>query len=815
MKKFFTLLTIGCLPAFSALLAQQALTKGVKGQVNAQKAVEAATVSLLNVKDSSIVKTAVTDNLGDFEMPVTRDGKFLVSVQAIGYNVYYSESFDINTANPVHTFKNIALTAQSQQLGTVTVSTKKPFVEQKIDKTIVNVDASPTNTGLSALDVLEKSPGITVDKDGNVSLRGKQGVVIYIDGRPSYLSGADLANYLKSLSSNNLDQIEIMTQPSAKYDAAGNAGVINIKTKKTKVKGFNGSVTAGLSQGFYPKANESFNLNYRTGKVNLFANYSYGYYKNIHTLNLTRNFRDENSKNIESIFRQETDGRSVSQNHSYKAGADYFVSKKTTLGVVISGYTSSNKSTNTNTTDIYNAGDILQNTTLAPSHDDGRWSNIGGNFNLKHTFDTTGTELTADVDYMKYSSSSNQMFNNYFYDAHGNKSQPDEILRGMLPGNIEIYSAKADFTHPLKGNAKFEAGIKSSYVKTDNNAQYDNLENGNWVVDTSRTNHFIYKENINAAYVNVNKQLSKKWSAQLGLRLENTISNGNQLTTGEKFKRDYTQLFPTAYVSYNLNDKNTFSLNYGRRIQRPDYEDLNPFYHFLDKYTYQVGNPYLRPQFSHNIEFTHSYRGMINTTLSYSTTNDIIQQVLEQVDSTHTSFVRQANIAKQQSFAINMNAGIPVTKWFRTNVYWQVVYNQYKGFVNNGDINVSATGFMGNISNQFTIKKGLTLELSGFYRSRMIEGILVARPMGRADFAIAKNVLKDKGTLRVNFRDFLNIQQFRGYSKYQNVDVAIHNTWDSRQVNVSFTYRFSKGQAVQHRDRNGAGDEQNRIKGGN
>ena len=747
-------------------------------------------------------------------MPVARDGKFLVSVQAIGYNVYYSEAFAISETTPVHTVKNITLTAQSQQLGGVTVSTKKPFIEQKIDKTIVNVDASPTNTGLSALDVLEKSPGITVDKDGNVSLRGKQGVVIFIDGRPSYLSGADLANYLKSLSSNNLDQIEIMTQPSAKYDASGNAGVINIKTKKTKVKGFNGSVTAGLSQGVYPKANESFNINYRTGKVNMFANYSYGYYKNFQTLNLTRNFRDEAGKNIESIFRQETGGNNISQNHSYKAGADYFVNKKTTLGVVITGYTSSNKSLKTTATNIFNEADILQNTTLAPGNDNGRWNNIGANFNLKHTFDTTGTELTADVDYMKYSSTSNQLYNNYFYDAKGTKTQPDEILRGMLPGDIEIYSAKADFTHPLKGNAKFEAGVKSSYVKTDNNAQYDNLENGSWVVDTGRTNHFIYKENINAAYANVNKQLNKKWSAQLGLRLENTIASGNQLTTGEEFKRDYTQLFPTAYVAYNMNDKNTFSLNYGRRIQRPDYGSLNPFYHFLDKYTYEVGNPYLRPQFSHNVEFTHSYKGMINTTLSYSTTNDIIQQVLEQVDSTHTSFVRRANIAKQQSLAINMNAGIPVTKWFRTNIYWQVVYSKYKGFVNNGDIDVSGTGFMGNISNQFTIKKGWTLELSGFYRSRMIEGILVAKPMGRADFAIAKNVLKDKGTVRVNFRDFLNIQQFSGYSRYQNVDVTIHNNWDSRQVNVSFTYRFSKGQSVQHRDRNGAGDEKSRIGGG-
>lgn len=815
MKKYLTLLTILSFLTFSALFAQQPFTKGVKGHVVAQKAVDAATVALLNIKDSSIVKTAVTDNEGNFEIALSRDGKFLLSVQAIGYETYYSQQFDISAAKAIHTMGAIMLIAQSQQLGGVVVTTKKPFVEQKIDKTIVNVDASPTNVGLSALDVLEKSPGITVDKDGNVSLRGKPGVVIYIDGRPTYLSGQDLANYLKNLSSSNLDQIEIMTQPSAKYDASGNAGVINIKTKKTKVKGLNGSVTLGAGQGFYPKANESFNINYRTGKVNIFANYSYGYYKNFHTLDLVRNFRDENTKNIESVFRQQTDGNNVSQNHSYKAGADYFINKKTTLGVVFSGYQNNENSSNANTTNIYNAANVLQSVTLAPSTDNGHWGNVGGNINFKHTFDTVGTELTADVDYVHYSSSSNQLLDNYFYDNAGNKNQPDEIIRGILPGNIDIYSAKADYTHPLKGNAKLDAGIKSSYVKTDNNANYDNLESGVWTVDTGRTNHFVYKENINAAYVNVNKQLNKKWSAQLGLRLENTIASGNQLTTGEKFKRDYTQLFPTVYIGYTLNDKNNFSLNYGRRIQRPDYEDLNPFYHFLDKYTYQVGNPYLRPQFSHNIELTHSFKGILNTTVSYSTTTDIIQEVLEQVDSTHTSFVKRANIAKQQSLGLSMNAGVPVTKWWRTNIYWQVIYNKYQGFVNNGNIDVAATGFMGNISNQFTVKGGWTFELSGFYRSRMIEGILVARPMGKADFAIAKSVLKDKGTIRVNFRDFANLQKFSGYSKYQNVDVTIHNTWDSRQVNVSFTWRFNKGQSMQHRDHNGAGDEQNRVKGGN
>ncbi len=819
MKKIITILTMlvfSCTGYFS--FAQTKDEANITGSVSGTgRPVDAATITLLAAKDSVTVKTTITGSDGKFSFSKTGAGKYLVSIQAIGFSAYYSEVFELTSANYTYSVKPVNLIALNQQLGNITVTTKRPFIEQKLDKTVVNVEASPTNVGLSALEVLEKSPGVSVDKDGNVSLKGKQGVLILVDNKPTYLSGADLANFLKNTPSSNLDQIEIMTNPPAKYDAAGNSGIINIKTKKSKIKGFNGSVTLGGGMGIHPKANESANLNYRVGKVNLFGNYSYNYNKGQQDLDLTRNFRDQSTGELLSVFKQHTDMTPNYQTHSYKIGADFYASKKTTLGVVFNGYTNPGNFASTNTTNIYNAANKLQSVTLATSSSKEKWSNIGGNFNLRHVFDTTGTEITSDIDYIHYSSNLNQLFNNYFYNETGAKIQPDEILRGILPGNIDICSGKVDFTHPLKGNAKLEAGIKSSYVKTDNNAQYDNFMNDDWQVDSGRTNHFIYKENINAAYVNLSKQINKKWSVQAGLRLENTISTGNQLTTGETFKRNYTQLFPTTFIGYTLNDKNQFSLSYGRRIERPDYSDLNPFYYFLDKYTYQVGNPYLSPQFSHNIELGHSFKGILNTSLSYGTTNNIITDVIQQVDSTHTSFVKKSNIAKLNSLGLSMNANFPVTKWWRANIYGQVNNNHYKGYVNNGDIDVSGAGFMTNISNQFQLKKGWSIELSGFYRSRMIEGTIVSQPMGVINFAVAKNMLKDKGTLRVNFRDPFDLQHFSGYSKYQNIDVTVRNQWDNRVVRVSFTYRFSKGQAGQQQQRNkgGADEEQRRVKGSN
>ncbi len=301
----------------------------------------------------------------------------------------------------------------------------------------------------------------------------------------------------------------------------------------------------------------------------------------------------------------------------------------------------------------------------------------------------------------------------------------------------------------------------------------------------------------------------------MGLRAENTIMKGDQLTTGQAFNRDYTQLFPTVYIGYNLNEKNQFSLNYGRRINRPNYQDLNPFFYFLDKYTYQVGNPYLNPQFSHNIELNHIYGGVLTTSLNYSYTTDIIQDVLEQIDSTTTTYVKKSNIARRWNLGASVSLGVPLTKWWRTNVYMLFYHNQFDGIVNGGPISIGGNNFMANMNNQFNFKKGWGAEVSGFYRGNSLEGVLMIRPMGGMNLAVSKQVLQSKGTIKLSVNDVFYTQQFNGYSKYQNVDVTIHQVRDSRVFNCSFSYRFGKGKPVQQQRRKGsAADEQNRIQSG-
>jgi iron complex outermembrane receptor protein len=817
MRKILTLLAV-FLTSFSLISSAQSEGGKVAGTVidGSQKTVASSTITLLRAKDSSVAKISAADKNGNFEFEKISWGKYFVSVSAVGHQKGYSEIFEISAEKNSVVLKTIELIPQSKSLGAVTVTAKKPLVEQKIDRTIINVEAAITNVGSTALEVLEKSPGISVDKDGNISLKGKEGVMILIDGRPTQLGGADLANLLRSMNASQLDQIEIMTNPPAKYDAAGNAGIINIKTKKNRQFGYNGSANVGYSQGLYPKFNEGVNFNYRINKVNVFTNLSHNYNLNYNVLTIQRNFRDINTKELKSNFDQIARMKGENNSFNGKVGLDYFAGKNTTFGIVLTGFSSERTSINKNVTNIFQTQGSTTSQTRAISDGNQDWKNFSTNLNFRQLLDTSGKELTADLDYITYDSKNHTSMVNSYFDELGNATYKPDTLLGALPQNIKIYSGKIDYLQPLKKGARFEAGLKSSYVKTDNNAAYDSIQYGGIIHDYNRSNYFIYEENINAAYVNINKPINKKWGAQLGVRVENTNAKGNQVTTGEKFDRHYSQIFPTAYVQYTKDKNNSFVLNYGRRIRRPDYQSLNPFINFIDRYTFQKGNPNLKPQFSHNIELSHTYKGSLTTTLNYSRTTDIIQTVIEQNEATNETFVKRANIAKQRQFGIAVNASTPVTKWWKSNIYVNAFNNKFEGIVNNEFVTVDVTTLMLNGSQQFQFSKTFSGEISGFFRTQGIEGVIHTKPFGMMSIGVSKQIIKNKGTLRLNLRDVFKTQHFRGESKYSNVDAAFQERSDSRVINIGFTYRFSKGKINQRKRSNGsANDEQSRVGAGN
>ncbi|HYH15992.1 MAG TPA: outer membrane beta-barrel family protein, partial [Flavisolibacter sp.] len=490
---------------------------------------------------------------------------------------------------------------------------------------------------------------------------------------------------------------------------------------------------------------------------------------------------------------------------------DFFANKKTTYGIVLNGFSSPSSSYNWNQTNISTAAKELENVTIATVDNTAHWKNFSTNFNFRRVLDTTGRELTADVDYMTFRSKNRQTMINSYFDAAGNMFSKADTLLANLPQQINVYSGRVDYLHPLKKGVKFEAGIKASIVRTDNNAGFDSVQYGKVIHDHNRSNHFLYKENINAAYTNLSAPLSKKLSAQLGLRLENTNATGRQLTTGQKFDRYYTQLFPTAFFQYTVNKEHNLGLSYGRRIRRPNYESLNPFIKFIDRYTYSKGNPDLKPQLSNNIELTHTYKNKLTTTLNYTITNDILQGVIEQKG--REAYSTQANIATLRQYGIAVNLNNNFTKWWTNSFYINLFNNSFEGVVNNTSIAFSATRLMVTGTQQFKLGKALTAELSGIYRTAGIDGVIKTKSIGGVAAGFSQQVLKNKGNVRLSFRDIFYTQKGRAVVKYGNVDASFQEVRDSRLVNLAFTYRFSKGKMnnVKKRNTGSANEEQNRI----
>jgi len=801
----FTALTF-----FQAAMGQQGKIRGKLAGTGDQP-LENATVSLKRSGDSSVMKFAVSAKTGEFLFERIPYGNYRVHFSALGYSERNSNLIEL-TENEreidLGTLR-LALNADKTELQAVTVTAKRPLFEVKPDRTVVNVDAAVTNVGATALEVLEKSPGIAIDRDGNISLRGRAGVMVMIDGKPSYLSGSELTNLLSSMTANQIDQIELMTNPPAKYDAQGNAGAINIRTRKSKQRGLNGNINLSYGQGQYYKTTNSLGLNYRNNRFNAFLNYSTNANPGYGNLDIERTYFDQAGQ-VAGFVSQPTDMIFKPFNNNLKIGMDYEISKNTTIGITGTGFV--NLATfNSNSTGYNKDAQGLWDTAVNTiSRNENEWRNGGLNFNVRHKL-SKDAELTADLDYIRYDAANTQLFMNDVLAPSGKIGYYE--LRGDLPSLIDIYSAKADYSQMLKGGLKFEAGWKSSLVKTNSEANYFTRESGDWSPDYGKTNHFIYEENINAAYANIQKKLGK-FNTQLGLRYENTDYKGNQLGNPQKddstFTRNYSSLFPTAYITYEMDSSNTFSLNAGRRIMRPSYQMLNPFLFFINEYTYQEGNPFLLPQFTWNVELGHMYKSWLTTTLGYAYTEQVFSQIFR--TNGEVTVLTNGNLSSRKNISLSVNAQLKPAKWWSANVQLTGAHASVKGMTLSNPIDTKAFNGQVNVNNQFKFKKGWAAELSGFYNSKSVDGQFTIQPFGQVSAGLSKTVLKDKGSVRLNVRDIFFTQIIDGQILYQNVREHFRQSRDSRIVNVSFSYRFGKNLKEQGRRKgNGPSEEQQRV----
>lgn len=772
------------------------------------KALDFATIILLRASDSTMVKTTMTDLTGKYLFENIAAGDYRVQATMVGYKKVSSKPFHLSAASPVIAVEQLQTSLDSKNLKEVSIVAQRPFIERKMDKLIMNVENSSVSAGSTAMEVLEKAPGVTVDKDDNISMKGKQGVLIMLDGKQTYMSSADVANMLRNMQSNQIETIELITSPSAKYDASGTSGIINIKTKKNKNYGLNGTLTAGTGYGQTSKYNGGTTLNYRKNKINLFGNYNLSDNGRLNNLDL---FRTVTYKDTVTRFAQLNNMNNRRNSNSFKTGADYFINKNHTVGLLVNGYFNQNTELANNSTSRNNNFNQSEDIRVTGNNKE-KYQNVAYNFNYKGTLDTSGKELSVDLDYSDYQGNHDELRDNR-YTATNIDPRNALYVKNYSPSEINVKSVKIDYTHPINKTTKLETGIKSSIVKTDNDLLLAKSADGiNWTPDPEYTNRFLYDENVNAAYVNFSTEY-KKLGIQLGLRAENTHSTGNSITKNELVDRKYLEFFPSVALSRTLDKNNQLGFSYSRRIDRPGYDDLNPFMNFLDEYTFQKGNPYLNPQFTSSFDISHTYKGGITTSLNYSHTVDVMTFVTEQEDETLKTYATQRNLDEQNIYGLNVYAPVPVNKWWNINNNIQVFHMGFKSKSDEGDLNAGQVAVTYNMDHSITIDKTFTAQLTAQYQSPLQYGIFKVGSQLVWNAGLKKSFMNKKMNLSLNMNDIFNTRRQNISTTYQNMDLRFTEKGESQIGRLSLSYRFGKNEVKAARRRStGVEDEANRMK---
>jgi hypothetical protein len=791
-------------------LSAQTVDKGtIKGSlVDEQNApVLFANVLLKNAHDSVLYKGELSNEMGIFTIDAVKEGNYFLETQAIGFGRTIKTNIIINSNNPEIDLGAVQLKQASHQLGEISISIDKPLIERQGDKTVVNIENSSIQAGASVLEMMAKLPGVKVNQDGIINLKGKQGLIIAINGKPTILSGEELANMLKGMSSSNIQKVEIITNPSSKYDAAGNAGMINIVLKKNKKEGMNGNVSAGYGQGRYAKYYMGFSLSAKNSWYNIYFNYTYSHRKGFNQIQLERNFIKGDT--LKSVFESNNYNTRIFDTHAPTLGMDLYLSKKTTLTLFGTGLVNLFKTKGDGlSADLDSTRTKTRGYELITDSKD-KWYNYSVSAQLTHQFDTTGKELSVVLDYANYWNNTDQNYTTRL-------KSPEDVLLGqsVLIGDqrsdLNIYAAKADYTHPFKNELRLEAGIKSSYVYTNNDGTYFNQLAQQLVFDSARSSHFIYSEHINAAYINLNKEF-KKLTIQPGLRLEQTIANGEQVINGQKFKRDYIQLFPSVSMDYTINDNNQLSLNLGRRIDRPAYQNMNPLRELIDVATYAEGNPYVKPAITYNSELTHAYKNTFFTTIGYSLTLDYISSILLQNATEKTAALTVINIDRLHWYQADFLFSKKITKWWTTNTNFTPYYARYVGKINNYDIDRSMPSFLFSCNNNFYIREGLSMEGNFSYSHSTKEEVSFIKPNYNLSLGIQKSLFHNKATLTLNVTDVFWTSYTRGKTELGMVSENWSVKGEERIIRINFVYRFGKDKLKVMHQATGAEEEKSRT----
>ncbi|MND51070.1 TonB-dependent receptor [Solitalea canadensis] len=783
----------------------QPTTKILQGRVidETKAPLTFATIALLNTENKGVFQ-AYTDSLGEFKMSYSAAGKYTLKVSCFGYKDFTAAPFDLQNKD----FGVIALAPSTHNLKEVVVQGQRDLITIEPNAIVYNVTKSIDAQGVSAFEALRKAPGVYIDNERTIMLNGKAGTMITIDGKQTYLSGAELIDLLKSMPSSSIKSFEMINSPSAKYDASGAAGMINIKTTKTQFKGFNGTLTSGLTYGETLKHVQDISFNYRKNKTNVFGSYN-------HFLGYRTYVYDSYRIQEDKMFDSHTDDTDKRMTMGSRLGFDYDINKKNTIGVLLNASSIFGGGLTQTKTNI-GQGTVKEIDQVLDAENDyyqQKTMRYTANVNYKYE-DTIGRVINFDLDYGTFDKGNANRQSNV-YTSNIDIVLSENLYHSLNDIDIDLKGLKFDYNTNLF-NGKLETGAKYSDIVSDNDARFYRRTPTGDVVDEGRTSTFKYTERVTSIYINYKKSLGK-WALQGGLRVENTSSGGvlryrkSEIENMEKIPRNYTNFFPSFSVSVQANKNSGVSLAYSRRIDRPSYPDLNPFVYLLDDVSYWQGNPDLLPQMTHRATLQYVYKSSSIVGLTYAHTDQYSTRVNDGLPGSSIVIFRPLNLGIQKNIALSLTQNLTVNNWWNLSfngtvyrVHNIVAFDQFRNF------NLKRTTSRMNLQQTFKLPYKFTAELSGSFNSkRLIGANEIARAVSQVDIGLQRKFMKERATFRMVVNDIYKGNQSNSLQSYEGFYLRNYGYYESRQVRLNFTYRFADSAVKGPRSRNSSLENEN------
>jgi len=787
------------------LFSQEVVLKGALSD-DTGETVAFANVVLYEAADSKMVKAEVSDLDGKFVLNGVIPGSYYVEFSFIGLE---DKRIDLQL-NEDKDFGMLVLKNSGIQLETTVVTAKRALVEVKADKTVFNVEGTINSAGDDVIGLLRKAPGVLLDNNNSITVLGRNGVLVYIDGKKLPLEGDDLVSYLESIPSEQIDRLDIITNPGAKYEAEGNAGIIDIRFKKSKNVGSNGTLSTALSQGEYFRYNVNASGNTRTEKLNAFTMLGYNDRESFNEIS----YRSQlNGLNKESIAR--TERNRIKFNG--KLGLDYYLNENSTLGVIYSGSVSSQNNSSFNRVDISDLDflDVIDSSLLSENQIEKDFDENTVNFN--YTFNKKDVSLVFDVDYGAYNNEGKTYQPNVYSNEMGDTTSSN-FTEYESPAEIDIYTAKLDFEMDLFGG-RIGAGTKFSIVNTKNTFLFYDLNSAERSFVDFRSNHFEYDEKVYAAYLNYSTKINDKVNISAGLRTELTDAYGELTAYDPELQEppviiDHLDLFPSFGLSYAVNSNNSINLNYGRRINRPDYNVLNPFREQTSELSYWTGNPFMKPEIVNNYEIGYNLMSRYNFKLSYSHVSDQITRLISpSEEDPRVTFVSWDNLATKKVYAISSTLPFNFTNW------WNSFFSVSGSYINNqadyGDgaiVDLQAWSYNFYTQQTFNLPMGLNLEVSGYYNGPGIwGGVFSYDPSFSLNVGVQKKFLAKNLNVKLSGEDLFYESGWSGTSYFNGLKGSGNGKWDSRRVSLSLSYKFGNNKIKNRTRKTGLEEASKRV----